>query len=158
MSKRKYNKHQLAEMLYNQKLKEIEKYHTGDKTTYLGELEGVGKKLLGVKFKGVFPSDKIPILNDLAPYAILNLDRSDQSGTHWIAIAKNQDKDHTIVYDSFGRYNYKIIPSLRFSGNGRVIDTDRDAEQKVSETNCGARCLGWLCIYDKWGEDVAKLI
>ena len=47
----------------------------GDKTTYLSELLRIGKKLFGVKFKGVFPSDKIPKLNDLSPYAILNLDK-----------------------------------------------------------------------------------
>lgn len=154
----KHTKAELADKLYNQKLKEVEKYHTGDKTTYLGELNGVGHKLLGVKFKGVYPSDRIPKLNDLSPYCILNLDTSKEPGSHWVAIAKNDKKDHTIIYDSFGRHNYKIIPQLRFSGNGKIIDADRDVEQRISETNCGARCIAWLCIYDKWGEDVAKLI
>ena len=158
MFKNKHTKEDLADKLYNQKLKEIEKYHTGDKTTYLGELNGVGKKLLGVKFKGVFPSDKIPKLNDLSPYCILNLDTSKEPGSHWIALAKNHKADHTMVYDSFGRHNHAIIPKLRYSGNGRVIDADRDIEQKVLQTNCGARSLAWLCIYDKWGEDVARLI
>ena len=158
MNKKKHTKEDLAEKLYNQKLKEIEKYHTGDKTTYLGELNGVGKKLLGVKFKGVFPSDKIPKLNDLSPYCILNLDTSKEPGSHWIALAKNHKADHTMVYDSFGRHNHAIIPKLRYSGNGRVIDADRDIEQKVLQTNCGARSLAFLCIYDKWGEDVARLI
>ena len=157
MSK-KYTKTQLADILYKKKLADIEKYHVGDKTTYLDELEGAGKKMLGVKFKGVYPSDKIPKLNDLSPYCILNLDSSKESGSHWIALAKNDKLNHTMVYDSFGRHNNKIIPNLRYSGNGRVIDTERDAEQKILETNCGARCLAWLCIYDKWGEDVAKLI
>lgn len=158
---KKHSKTKLADLvdrLYKLKLKEIEKYHTGDKTTYLGELNGAGKKLLGVKFKGVFPSDKIPKLNDLSPYCILNLDTSKEPGSHWIALAKNDGKDHTMVYDSFGRHNHTIIPKLRYSGNGRVVDADRDAEQKVLETNCGARSLAWLCIYDKWGEDVARLI
>ncbi len=152
------NKKQIAEKLYNQKLKEIEKYHVGDKTTFLSQLNGAGKKLLGVKFKGVYPSDKIPKLNDLSPYCILNLDSSKEPGSHWIALAKNQDKNHTIVYDSFGRHNNKIIPNLKFSGNGRIIDSDRDPEQKPKETNCGARALSFLCIHDKYGEDVAKLI
>jgi hypothetical protein len=152
----KLNKHQLADKLYKYKLAEIEKYHTGDKTTYLKELNGVGNKLLGVKFKGVFPSDKIPRLNDLSPYCILNLDTSKESGSHWVALAKNGD--HSVLYDSFGREHPKIIPRLRYSGNGKIVDTDRDAEQKVLETNCGARCLAWLCIFDKHGEDMAMLI
>lgn len=156
--KRKYTKQQLAHKLYDHQLKEIENYHTGSGTTYLSEINGAGKKLLGVKFKGVFPSDKIPQLNELAPYCILNLDSSKEPGSHWIALARNDRHDHTMVYDSFGRYNHTIIPKLRYSGNGRVIDADRDAEQCVMETNCGARSLAFLCIYDKFGEDVAKLI
>ena len=154
----KKSKTELAEKLYKKKLHEIEKYHVGDKTTYLGELAGAGKKLLGVKFKGVYPSDKIPRLNDLSCYCILNLDSSEEPGSHWIALAKNTEKNHTMVYDSFGRHHMKIIPNLLYSGNGRVVDTQRDAEQDPKETNCGARCLAWLCIYDKWGEDVARLI
>jgi len=157
MSK-KYSKTKLAEILYKQKLKEIEDNCVGDKTTFLGQLNGAGRKLLGVKFKGVYPSDKIPKLNDLSPYCILNLDNSKQPGSHWVAIAKNDKLNHSVIYDSFGRHNMKIIPQLKYSGNGRVIDTERDAEQKKLETNCGARCLAWLCIYDKWGEDVARLI
>ena len=149
-------KHQIVDRLYKEKLKEIEKYHTGDKTTYLNQLNGVGKKLLGVKFKGVFPSDKIPKLNALSPYCILNLDSSKESGSHWVALARCDD--HSVLYDSFGRKHQQIIPVLRYSGNGRIIDTDLDPEQKIEETNCGARCLAWLCIFDKYGEDIAKLI
>ena len=154
---KKYSKSELAEKLYNLKLKEIETYYTGDKTTYLGQLEGVGKKLLGVKFKGVFPSDKIPQLNDLSPYCILNLDKSGEPGSHWIALAKMRN-GNTLFYDSFGRDGVKLIPNVRYSGNGRIINTERDSEQRVSQTNCGARCIGFLCIFDEWGEDVAKLI
>ncbi len=150
------NKHQIVDRLYKTKLAEIEKYHVGDKTTYLNELNGAGKKILGVKFKGVFPSDKIPRLNDLSPYCILNLDSSKQGGSHWVALAKKDGG--AVLYDSFGRDNKKIIPSLQFSGNGRIIDTDKDAEQKILETNCGARCLAFLSIYDKHGYDYAKLI
>jgi hypothetical protein len=130
----------------------------GDKTTYLGQLEGAGKKLLKVKFKGVYPSDKIPKLNDLAPYCILNLDKSTEAGSHWIALAKIPNSPRSVIYDSFGRDYKSIIPDLNYSGNGRIINTDRDAEQKVLETDCGARCIAWLCVFDKFGADIAKLI
>jgi hypothetical protein len=149
-------KHQIVDRLYKDTLAEVEKYYTGDKTTYLKELEGAGKKLLGIKFKGVFPSDKIPKLNDLSPFCILNLDTSKEPGSHWVALAKY--KNGAVLYDSFGRRNQEIIPNLKFSGNGRIIDTDRDAEQKILETNCGARCLSFLWIFDKYGPDVAKMI
>jgi hypothetical protein len=156
---RKYTKSQLAEKLYNQKLKDIEDtVMKKNNTTFLKELDGIGNKLFGVRYKGTFPSDKIPRLNDLSPYCILNLDRSDEPGSHWIALVKDVHNDRCLVYDSFGRTHTKIIPNLRFSGNGRVIDTDKDKEQHPKETNCGQRCLSFLAIYDKWGYDVAKLI
>ena len=153
MSKKQKEKD--AELLYNKILKDVERL-TGDKTTYLEQLNGVGKKLLGVKFKGVFPSDKIPKLNDLSPYCILNLDKSKEPGSHWVALAKHGN--NSILYDSFGRDNKQIIPALRYSGNGRIIDTDDDVEQKILETNCGARCTAWLKFFDEYGAKNAMLI
>tara|TARA_R110000823_G_scaffold61186_1_gene145968 strand:+ start:638 stop:1093 length:456 start_codon:yes stop_codon:yes gene_type:complete len=147
-----------AENFYNQYLNDSVYPLIGNKTTYLGELEGAGKKLLKVKFKGVFPSDKIPKLNDLSPYCILNLDKSTESGSHWIALAKMPNSNDSVVYDSFGRDHRKIIPNLNLSGNGRINNTDNDSEQEILETDCGARCLAWLMVFDKQGVDVAKLI
>ena len=147
-----------AENFYNQYLTNSVYPLIGNKTTYLGELEGAGKKLLKVKFKGVFPSDKIPKLNDLSPYCILNLDKSTESGSHWIALAKMPNSNNSVVYDSFGRDYRKIIPNLDLSGNGRILNTDKDSEQEILETDCGARCLAWLLVFDKQGADVAKLI
>jgi hypothetical protein len=154
MSESHKEKH--ANLIYQKVLKDIITPLTGDKTTYLDELNGIGHKMLSVAFKGVYPADKIPILNDLKKYAILNLDTSKEPGSHWVAIAK--DKENTYIYDSFGRSNKKIIRPLSCSGNGRIIDTDRDVEQGLSETNCGARSLAWLVLFDKWGADVARLI
>jgi hypothetical protein len=148
-----------AEQLYKDTLKNVIYPLTGNKSTYMNDLDRVGRKLLGIKFRGVFPSDKIPKLNDLKPYCILNLDKSTQSGSHWIALAKILGKDESsVVYDSFGRSNKKIIPALLNSKNGTIIDTDRDAEQKIEETDCGARCLSWLVVLDKYGVDVARMI
>ena len=145
-----------AEQLYNYYLTKKVYPLIGDKTTYLTELLGAGKKLFGVKFKGVFPSDKVPKLNDLAPYCILNLDRSDEPGSHWISLAKLDDV--TLVYDSFGRDYKKIIPNLDYSGNGRIKNTDRDAEQKILQSDCGARCIAFLMVLDKHGKDMAMKI
>ena len=147
-----------AEELYNNILNKRIYPLVGDKSTYMNDLDRVGRKLLGIKFKGVFPSDKIPKLNDLKPYCVLNLDRSTESGSHWIGLAKIHGKDKCVVYDSFGRSNKKIIPSLQKSGNGAIEDTDRDAEQDIMQTDCGARSLCWLVMLDKHGVDLAKLI
>ena len=147
-----------AEQLYNQILTKQIYPLTGDKSTYMNDLDRVGRKLLGIKFKGVFPSDKIPKLNDLKPYCILNLDKSTESGSHWIALAKIHGKESSLCYDSFGRSNKKIIPALKNSGNGTIQDTDRDAEQEIIQQDCGARSLAFLVVLDKYGVDVARLI
>jgi hypothetical protein len=145
-----------AEQYYNKVLKYIENNKVGKKTTYSNDLEKVCRELFGVKFKGVFTSDKIPRLTALTPYCILNLDRSGQSGSHWVGLAKC--KEGAMLYDSFGRDDTIILKDLQFSGNGRIIDTDNDAEQKVKELNCGARCIAWLLVFEDLGEDYAKLI
>jgi hypothetical protein len=147
---------------YNIILEKVEKMMGKNKSTLSTELEAVGKKLLGVKFKGVYPSDKIPKLNNLSCYCIVNVDKSNEMGSHWMAIAKdvsNKSAEHgCILYDSFGRKHTKIIPSLRFSGNGRVLDTDLDKEQNIKEENCGQRCISFLVFYDTFGKDMAMLI
>ena len=101
----------------------------------------------------------IPKLTLKTPYCIVNVDKSDMPGSHWMAIAKDTEGGKgAILYDSFGRKNSKIIPSLQFSGNGGIIDCDRDAEQKISEDNCGARSIAWLIMYDTFGRDASLLI
>ena len=146
-----------AEQYYQKVLKYVENNKTGKNTTYSNELEKVCRELFGVKFKGVFASDKIPRLTSLAPYCILNLDKSGESGSHWVALAKC--KDGAMLYDSFGRDDTVIIKNLRFSGNGKIIDSDKkDVEQKIKEKNCGARCIAWLLVFNDLGEEYAQLI
>lgn len=140
---------------YNKILKSVKK-RVGGKTTYLGQLDRAGKDIFGSRFHGVYPSDKIPKLTDRKPYAILNLDRSDEPGSHWIALAKVGN--NSIVYDSFGRHHTKIIPSLLYSGNGKLISTDDDQEQHILATDCGARSLSWLEFLDKHGAENSLLI
>jgi hypothetical protein len=148
-----------AEQLYNHILTKQIYPLTGSKSTYMNDLDKVGRRLLGLNFKGVFSSDKIPKLNDLKPYCILNLDKSTESGSHWIALAKIPGEHSSIVYDSFGRPAKDIIPVLKDSGNGTILNSDlSDAEQKMSETDCGARSLAFLVVLDRFGLDVAKLI
>jgi hypothetical protein len=138
------------EKQYSIILKKIIEPQTGKKETYGDDLNRLAIKLFGVKMRGVFPSDKIPKLTDLTPYAILNLDKSTESGSHWIAVAKIPEKDTIICYDSFGRCFSKIIPSLKNNGM-KIMNTDQDAEQKIKETNCGARCLAFLVCFEQYG-------
>ena len=149
-----------AEYLYNYILKNIVEPILGNKSTYLSNLNKLGQKMLGSKFHGVYPSDKIPKLTQNTPYAILNLDKTGEPGSHWVAIAKSKNNTNTsYVYDSFARKSKTIIPSLFQSGNGKIKNIDiSDIEQRITEENCGSRAISFLLLFDKWGEDVAKLI
>ena len=155
--KTKQLRERYALSMYNSILKNVEK-ETGTASTYSNDLDRIAKQKLGIAFKGVFASDRIPHLNSIYKYAILNLDSSTESGSHWIAIAHDYDKNITYCYDSFGRKNTQIIPNLKVSGNGRVIDSDKDVEQNIKEENCGARSLAWLIFFELYGSKASLLI
>lgn len=144
-----------AERDYLTFLKKIEKKH-GNKETNNEQLHKIGRKMFGEKFKGVYASDKIPVMKN-NQYAIVNLDDSTQVGSHWVSLIKEGNK--SLVYDSFGRKTYKILPKLVQSGKGGIIlETENDAEQNKIEENCGQRCLASLEIYNKYGWNGLKYI
>lgn len=133
---------------YNQSLTKIEKV-LGRGVTTDRQLDHIGKNLFGDKFKGVFMQDTLP--KHFNGYAIVNVDLSNQRGSHWCGVSRSGR--HCLVYDSFGRPSYRLLPML-----GNVRDTDYDAEQAVIEDNCGQRCLAWLCVFNDKGEKVAQSI
>jgi len=151
----KKEKERVAMNVYKKAMEEI-KENVGNTTTNGTELEREGVKLFGMKFKGVYASDKIPHLDNLKSYAILNLDKSNEPGSHWIAIAHKDNT--TYCYDSFGRGYKTIIKNLNYSANGRIVNTDLDAEQHPTELNCGLRCLSFLYVFHHYGAEVALLI
>ena len=66
MLKRSEKREKYCNLIYTTILKDIITPIAGNNTTYLSELLEIGKKLLGDKFKGVYPSNKIPKLNELS--------------------------------------------------------------------------------------------
>ena len=107
----------------------------GRKRTSESQLREAGRLLFGSQFKGVFASD------DPYPkrgFSIINTDARASGGVHWLAYA-----DGT-WYDSFGRLEYG--------------DESADAEQKISQRDCGQRSLAWLCVVKTHGIRFAKLI
>lgn len=79
------------------------------------------------------------------------------SGSHWVSLVKVKGKREHIIYDSFGRPHTRIIPTLKTLG-GKLINTDKDSEQRKSENNCGQRSLGFLIFYDTYGKKQSMLI
>lgn len=108
------------------------------------QLQKYGKMFFGRKFTGVFARNQIPLNFQ---YIIVNLDQSDEPGSHWLACVRH-DKQ-ILVYDSFGR-NIPLFVNQ--------INTQSDAEQHFQEENCGQRCLAFLLLYDYYGFNMAKKI
>ena len=163
----------LAEEIYNRVLNDIIYPLLGKKTTWAKDLNRVGLNLFGKNFTGAHSSDTIPKLgiNDDGSkttnsninkfsrlYSIANLDDSTMPGSHWISIGFDVNTGNVRVYDSFGRKTSEIMPNLIKEYGKKLKMVDDDAEQKLSEDDCGARCMAWLYVFDRYGSDVAKLI
>lgn len=166
-----------TEAIYNAALKDIIYPVLGKKTTWGRDLTKMGLKLFQRNYVGTFPSDKIPdigknsngstvtddnVNSDSKLYCILNIDNSSEPGSHWLGIGydipKNASEGKILVYDSFGRNTEDIIPSLVQKFGDKLDIVDQDAEQKIDEDDCGARCLAFLFVLDRTGSKFAKLL
>ena len=116
------------------------------------DLDSVGKAFFGDDFAGVFAVNEVPTTTQFK-YAIANLDKRGEAGTHWVALA-NLGNDVYMVYDSYGRKKGRILPALDLP----TMDTEYDAEQTTKQNNCGARCLAWLLLFDEFGAGAAQSI
>ena len=95
------------------------------------QLNEAGIALFGHHYAGTFPPADIP---PPAPHQITIINTKNGRGEHWLLRFCN--KTHGIWYDSFGREIKTLINTKYVHDN-----TDNDAEQAVSESNCGQRCL-----------------
>ena len=136
-------KEKQVEKKYNEILSVVSKA-IGNQTTYGTTLTKTGKKLFGDKYVGTFASNEIPKLKN-GDYCIVNLDKSYQSGSHWVAVVCQNNKNY--VYDSFGRKTEKILPDF----DRPKKDADYDPEQSVIQYDCGSRCIAWIWFADRYG-------
>lgn len=142
--------------MYNAKLADLVRT-LGDRATDNVELDSWGRHMFGAKYHGTYSSDRLPTLSNSSPYCIVNVDKSSESGSHWVACAL--DGDDVYIYDSFGRSTSALIPSIVAKyGGARVKDTDYDAEQLYSQSTCGHRCLSFINVCDKLGIGYAQFI
>ena len=109
-----------------------------DKITTNVELDNIMKSynLQRYKFIGVYSRDTIPKRMRQNTALIFNNEDSNESGEHWLCYAK--DSKNTYIYDSFGR------PNKYFDFGKKYIQTHPDAEQDISQNNCGFRCISFL--------------
>lgn len=139
---------------YNSILKKVKKQFGHSGTTLDSELQQWCDKHIP-NFTKVVAYDKMPSLKKTQS-CIVNLDHSSKGGSHWVAVYKSKNGRDHIVYDSFGRSAKKILSKL--DKGLKMTDTDRDAEQRASQMDCGQRCCAWLLFVHTNGIETAMLI
>lgn len=117
--------------------------------TYAKQLTTVGKSVLGQAYRGTFPQDRHPNNLSNGDVFILNLDKAASGGSHWVGVAYVNKK--FIIYDSFGRSSSRILPHFIKQIGYKYADTDRDAEQKKKQNDCGQRSLSFLIFLKQYG-------
>lgn len=108
------------------------------------DLQKFAKKLHIPSFRGVFMRDTLPKMmwKSKEERAIVNLDVSGGSGTHWVAYFKPKGWDSIHYFDSFG--DLQPPEELRkYFGNARVLYNTR-RYQDFDSYLCGHLCLVFL--------------
>jgi hypothetical protein len=104
-------------------------------------------KILGIRHK-VVAKDKIPKKLPKGNYAlVINLDDSEGSGTHWVALIQKNSKN-LFYYDSFGvDHPPQQIIDLE---NRRGIVANNSQHQDIESILCGYYCCRVIkrCLYD----------
>ena len=103
--------------------------------------------MLGVPyFRGVFMRDELPPprVGKSLECGIMNFNRSDELGSHWVCYVKNHDS--RIYFDSFGQITplemQKYLKTREeFKHNVPVILRNTDIVQRPNTHVCGHLCL-----------------
>ena len=95
--------------------------------------------LIKRRFIGVYPIDMIPEYFISPSILIINLDKSNEKGSHWIVIHQKDDKQIEI-FDSLGKTPKKDIRNLLMSNNKGYMYSHKRVQDYFTET-CGQFCL-----------------
>lgn len=95
-------------------------------------------------FAGVFPSDRIPIIRNLPCAIVLNTDKHNEKGSHWLAIYIQDEKTLEFFY-SFGlppeTYGEDIT---RFVKKYPRIQWNKTTLQSLTSNVCEQYCIFFI--------------
>ena len=108
------------------------------------ELSQLGHLLMGTKFRGVFPLDRVPQNLRHDGGFIVNSHSSTLPGEHWIAVYVHPTV--VKVFDPLGfYYPSSLVSQIERQSSGRV-EYNRLHYQHPLTTLCGHYCLLWLTL------------
>ena len=131
-------------VIYHNCLKRMDVFgiNIPDKTLTNFDLIHYAEKLDIPKFRGVFMRDSLPAKPKREESAIVNLNRSDQRGSHWVCYYKRGL--NRIYFDSFGQITpieiQNYLKRRKEQGIG-VIHRNTDIVQPINTNICGHLCL-----------------
>ena len=108
------------------------------------ELSTYAKQLGIPYFRGVYMRDRLPAKVYNKECGIVNLNTSQESGSHWVCYYK--DGRQRIYFDSFGQITpieiQKYLKSkTEFANAEPVIQRNTDIVQAINTSVCGHLCL-----------------
>ena len=108
------------------------------------DIESYVKKLKIPHFRGVFMRDTLPTKPKKVECAVINLNRSNEVGSHWVCFAKVGKT--RLYFDSFGQdvpleIMIYLKTSKEYQNDVAVIARNTDIVQRVNTHVCGHLCL-----------------
>ena len=102
------------------------------------------EKLKVPYFRGVFMRDELPNRKHIIECGIMNLNKSNQVGSHWVCFVRN--KKDRIYFDSFAQITplelQKYLKSKsEFINEKSVIQRNSNIVQRANTHVCGHLCL-----------------
>jgi hypothetical protein len=107
------------------------------------ELQAIVDKLGILNFKGIFCKDQLTGTPNDTECAIINLDDSDGTGTHWCAYYRKSKSN--FYFSSFG----DDPPNEIVSYLGKPILTHNICLQEFEDSNCGEYTILFLYLMSK---------
>jgi len=123
----------------------------GQDTTTNSDLETYAKKLKIKYFRGVFMDDELPMKIKTNECGIVNLQDSDEQGSHWVCYFKKGKLKY--YFDSYGLdCSNEVLNYLK-----RPIISSTYQIQKMGSTMCGQYCL-YVLFYLGEGYDFIDIL
>ena len=111
-------------------------------TTSSNDLVEIAKSLK-IPFFKVLMTDALPKRLPKHINAIINVDRAEGAGTHWVAVHSGPKQKRTVYFDPFGMPPDPAVLRWIKTGQSTVIGTTTQL-QDLDASSCGYWCLYFL--------------